>query len=382
MSYRTIILPFTVYGDLSRKLLYTASMWRAGVEHVLRLTKEMGMDMFRKPLRRFKTELYKEAYRFIPNKYYAESCCELVYEIGSAFLALEEFWRKSFGRKLPVAFEEIRLSDWIMFESRGDKYAKGNPNIRLLDIEHVAVKIFWNGSNDVAELRVGAPRSRRYREILEEVIELASQRKLAYNARVYIRDASEDVVRGEIQVAVPYDIYAKHYPKLFEEGYVPSHVLGFDVNFDRINAVLINRSTRIVYMERIDITPFVTQGRRWKDLRTFVALKLHNLFNYIAERYGAFIVAVEDPDVLGFLKLRWVVLGKRLSEDYNYKVARFSSSLADLVLDVAVKLGIRIARIDPRGTTHSEEHDEVMKRYGLDKHMASAYIVAKKAVKT
>ncbi len=56
------------------------------------------------------------------------------------------------------------------------------------------------------------------------------------------------------------------------------------------------------------------------------------------------------------------------------------SGLRDHAL--ATKLGIETARVDPRGTTHSEKHDEVMKRYGLDKHMASAYIVAKKAMKT
>jgi hypothetical protein len=35
--------------------------------------------------------------------------------------------------------------------------------------------------------------------------------------------------------------------------------------------------------------------------------------------------------------------------------------------------------VNPKGTTHSEEHAYVMKRYRLDRHMASAYLIALRA---
>jgi len=36
---------------------------------------------------------------------------------------------------------------------------------------------------------------------------------------------------------------------------------------------------------------------------------------------------------------------------------------------------------DPKGTTNSEEHSEAMKRHRLDRHTASAYMIAVKRLK-
>jgi len=377
MSYRTIILPFTAYGEEARLLIITASLWKAGVLRVLNLVKEQGEQVFQRSLSSFKAMYYKVAYEAIPDKYYAESCCELVYEIGKSLLRLREYFKTKLNVNLPVTIRDVELSDWVMFESRGDKCKKGNLNIRLLDLVHVKVKVFdHKGNKKTITLHVGAPKSRRFKLILEELIELAKNKQVAYNARVYIREASVDVVEGEVQVAVPYEIYVKYYPKLFSNDYVPEYVLGFDVNFDRVNAVLVSPKGKIKYMEKLDLTRFVTQGRYWKDARTVTIQWLHKLFNYVAQNYGAFVVAVEDPDILGLLKLRWVVLGRRLNPEYNYKVMRFSSSLTETIINVAEKLGVKTIRVDPRETTRSEEHDKIMHELGLDRHYASAYLIA------
>ena len=377
MSYRTIILPFTVYDKEASLLLCTAFLWRTGVAHVLNLVKKLREQELKTPLKKFKAKYYKEAHKIIPNKYYAESCCELVYEIRKSYLSLKEYWRKKLRRELPVKLEDIKLSDWIMFESRGDKYAKGNPNIRLLDMEHVRVKVFDMDRRDYfIELWVGKPKSRRYRYILEELIELANHTQVGYNARVYIRNTSEDVVKGEVQVAVPYNIYAKYYSKLFNKGYESKYVLGFDANYDRINAVLIDFSGKIKYMEKLDLTKYVTQGRKWKDAKMYTIQWLHKLLSYIALRYGEFRVAVENPEILGLLKLRWIILGRRISSDYNYRITRFTSSLTETILDTAQKLGIKTVTVNPKGTSSSNEHKYLMRKRGLDKHMTSAYLVA------
>ncbi|MEM0341338.1 MAG: hypothetical protein QW387_01175 [Desulfurococcus sp.] len=42
----------------------------------------------------------------------------------------------------------------------------------------------------------------------------------------------------------------------------------------------------------------------------------------------------------------------------------------------ALRQGLSVILVDPRGTTNSEEHSEVMRRYGLDRHTASAYLIA------
>lgn len=97
-------------------------------------------------------------------------------------------------------------------------------------------------------------------------------------------------------------------------------------------------------------------------------------------KYGEFIVSVEIPEILDLLKLRWTVIGRRLNPNYNFKVMRFTSTLAETIINVSEKLRIKTLRVYPRGTTSSEEHAIVMKRCGLDKHMASAYLVAVKGL--
>jgi len=34
--------------------------------------------------------------------------------------------------------------------------------------------------------------------------------------------------------------------------------------------------------------------------------------------------------------------------------------------------------VNPRGTTNSKEHDETMRKHGLDRHTTSAYLTAQK----
>ncbi|RLE61894.1 MAG: hypothetical protein DRJ38_10670, partial [Thermoprotei archaeon] len=41
---------------------------------------------------------------------------------------------------------------------------------------------------------------------------------------------------------------------------------------------------------------------------------------------------------------------------------------------------INVKYVNPRGTTSSREHGEVMKKYGLDRHTASAYLIALKGI--
>ena len=37
---------------------------------------------------------------------------------------------------------------------------------------------------------------------------------------------------------------------------------------------------------------------------------------------------------------------------------------------------IKVGYINPRWTTNSTEHDELLRKYGLDKHTVSAYLIA------
>jgi len=71
---------------------------------------------------------------------------------------------------------------------------------------------------------------------------------------------------------------------------------------------------------------------------------------------------------------------KRKHEHYNYWVSIFKPSLIYDIWQVADEWSIEHLSVDPKGTTHSKEHDNVMKKYGIDRHRASAYIIAKRTI--
>lgn len=61
----------------------------------------------------------------------------------------------------------------------------------------------------------------------------------------------------------------------------------------------------------------------------------------------------------------------------NRKITKFAKrQLIRYAVTMALKYGFKVLLVDPKGTTNSREHDEIMQRFGLDRHVASAYIIA------
>ena len=76
-----------------------------------------------------------------------------------------------------------------------------------------------------------------------------------------------------------------------------------------------------------------------------------------------FSTFVENPDVLSRLRLLWIGGEDRKHENYNYKVTVFRSSVIEIMAMKAPLHAINVKYVSLKGTTNSEEHDEVMKRY-------------------
>jgi hypothetical protein len=93
------------------------------------------------------------------------------------------------------------------------------------------------------------------------------------------------------------------------------------------------------------------------------------------------VLLLENPEVLGKLKLLWVRSNERRHENYNYRKAIFRSSVIEMIVLKVPHYSIEIKYIDPRGTTSSREHDEIMKKYRLDRYTAPAYLIALKRLK-
>jgi len=77
----------------------------------------------------------------------------------------------------------------------------------------------------------------------------------------------------------------------------------------------------------------------------------------------------------------WVRGGDRGHENYNHKVMTFRSSIIERIALKAPLYSIRAGYVNPMGTTNSTEHDELMKKYGLDRHTASAHLTALRGLK-
>ncbi len=61
----------------------------------------------------------------------------------------------------------------------------------------------------------------------------------------------------------------------------------------------------------------------------------------------------------------------------NRKITRFAKrELLRYGIVMAMKYGFKVLLVNPKGTTNSEEHSKIMRRYRLDRHTASAYIIA------
>ena len=100
-------------------------------------------------------------------------------------------------------------------------------------------------------------------------------------------------------------------------------------------------------------------------------MRVHEMLDY-AYHHGVRVLFLEDPEALGRLRMLWIRNGRRLHENYNYRVATFRGSIIEMIAMKAPLYSIEVKYVNLKGTTSSEEHDEVMRRYGLDGHTASA----------
>ena len=384
MNYKTVTLPTVIPNPYSRYAILTANLWRVGVVSVWKYMCENPIKVF-ESLRKFKAETYQLAYKYIPYKYYAEKCSEFVYEFSKSLLAIAKFnveesedpyeWYVS---KLPL----IEFDNWKMFESRGDKYQSyGNGGIKLVELGKARIKLFKSYNNYIdVEVKYKLPRSRKWVKVLDLLIEKVKNHETHYDARLYINGYRDGKVFAQIQVAIPTEIWNSVEPIITINPYPTDKSLGVDVNSDRINFMLINEDGKILDKYTL-----------WfKNLKNIHGYRRHDLIGYFGQklpkilreflRYGKFVTSIEDPEVIGFLKLKWVKVGDRKSNEYNFKISTFASWVIEFIEKICQKLGIYTIRVNPGGTTHSKEHEEVMKRLGLDRHMASAYLIAKRGL--
>jgi len=368
MSYRTINLPFLVKGDVANKVIFTAWMYREAVICGFERIRYLNYYPTRKEI---DEKCYDLAKLFTGCSYYADAVCRDIYEIVQSC------------KELNIKLTDVEFRNWLYFESRGDK-RKGNFGIRIIDEDKVIVKLLIDyGVTKDFELHVRRPKSRRFRYMLFETIQFAEQGLVNYNARVYINDYTPNIVKGVVQVSIPEEIWWKYSMRDYSTYSLSEveYVVGFDVNADNITWCLINLRGELIEKDVIDFSRLRSQGSNAKGCRGFIIQELHKLFNRLKVlEKKKILVSLEDIEVLTKLKLIWIKYGERKSKHWNYWVSIFKPKVVDDIKQVCKQHSIPYVEVDPRGTTHSKEHEKVMKEYKLNRHMTSAYLIAKKGL--
>ena len=361
MSYITITLPFNVNGREAGSLLSTAWLFKIASHRMLSLARQTPVlpatDIG------WKSVFRKAVYEIIPNRRYADGVIVLVRSIYESC------------RQLGVDFKNVEFSDWLMFQQAEMEYPVRNITLREGYVFHITT-IDYVGNIDRVVVKPTIPRG--YRLLLDKVLE----ERVGHTARVVIKDygirENRLWVHGEVQLTVPMDFYYRH---MIRYGQNNGRLFGgVDVNVDRINLVIVDEGGELRDVKTFWFREVTTRGYPRHRAWSVIGMRVHEMLDY-AYHHGVKTLFLEDPGVLGRLKLMWIRNGRRLHENYNYRVATFRSSVIGMITMKAPLYSIEVKYVNPKGTTSSEEHDEVMRKHGLDRHTASAYIIALKGLK-
>jgi len=361
MSYITLTLPFNANGLEAKRLLSTAWLFKIASHRMLSIAKQSPVlpvtDIG------WKNTFRRVIYEIVPNRRYTDGVIVLVRGIYESC------------RQLEVAFRDVELGDWLMFQQVEREYPVRNITLKQGYEFHITT-IDYNGEAERVIVKPTVPKS--YKLLLNRILD----EKQKHIARVVIKDygVRRDMlwVHGEIQLTIPIDFYYKYMTR-YRRNYGRLYG-GVDVNVDRVNLAIVDDEGKLRDKKTFWFREVVARGFPKKKARTIIGMKVHKMLRY-AYHHGVKVLFLENPSTLGKLKLLWIRNGKRLHGNYNWKVSIFRSSVIEMIVMKAPLYSMKVGYVDPRGTTNSREHDEIMRRCRLDKHTTSAYLIALKGLK-
>jgi predicted transposase len=311
---------------ISRIAYYYSKAVKAGINLALR-----GVSL---------NDAVKELYSIIPYAFYAETAYKQA-------LALVE----NNGNKV-----EVRKR-WIA--CRGSKADNGNRGIKFHVLEdHVLIKVKdpW-GSWIYGKAYFG----KEYLPLLKELEDLASKREEGYGAVISFKE------KPMLHLQIPLWLYLKHFSSPKPNGY--GLIAGFDLNSDRLNVVVINKDGKVITIKTFWYSEVARPGFPKGKAKALRLNALSEALNFLS-RIGVDYVVFED---LFLVKKRKFTR----SNSGNRKISKFAKKQM-LIHGVikSLRLGFNVILVNPKGTTKSEEHDRLMREKGLDKHTASAYLIA------
>jgi hypothetical protein len=236
--------------------------------------------------------------------------------------------------------------------------------------------IRFNGLIGRVVIKPTIPRS--YKELLDVIL----TERIKYVGKVLIDGvgarSSQLWLHGEVQVTVPMDVYYEHMVR--HRRNTGRLFGGVDVNSDRFNLAIIDEDGELIDNKTFWFSETSRKGFPKHKAWSIIGMRIHETLNY-AYHHGVKVLFLENPEILGRLRLMWIRSGDRRHENHNHKVSTFRSTITEKIALKAPLYSIRVSYVNPRGTTNSTKHDETMRKHRLDKHTAPAYLTALKELK-
>ena len=352
----TVRARFTVKGSEANWLLLTMARFKAGTQKALDVAKQGGT--------RF-TDLVRASMSVIGNNRYARGSAKIVQGIIKSIKALQKLGEN-------ISLNDVELGDWWMIQSigaRNDASEKGNRNIRLVGGNTVEVLVFDGTSwrRIKAEYRA----STRYNMILNEVAKLGMENKLGYLARIILLNYSHHRAYCELQVTIPWSLYVSHLPvKICVHG---DNICGIDVNLDRINLAIVSKQGILLDTYTVRFPELKMQGLSRERRISTMMKAIHKALNY-AVSHGCSLIVLENVKTLGYLRWAWIKRGDRRNSTWNRRVSLFTIEIAERISWHASQYGLKTYYANPSHTSKLAEL--IAKDMGLDRHTASAYVLA------
>ncbi|NPA70898.1 MAG: transposase [Crenarchaeota archaeon] len=363
----TISLEFHTDDEEARAVLTTAWFSKLVAHRALRLVKENEVlaDLSEY---KFLKVMRSKCYDILPNRRYVDGMLKLIYSTLKS------------ARALRVDIEKVELKQWLLFQSDGERgYARGNMNIRLINTHHVRVlTLDYDRKTRYVELKLAIPKG--WRKLVEVLVEKATKGLIGYPARIIVKDYGIGKrglhIHGELQIMIPYSLYLevmRRYDK--PRG---NNVAGVDVNVDRLDAVVIDIYGNLLSYKTFWLKNSTFMGVRRKRSWSLIGEQIHALLKWLYSQ-GVSVIGLENPEIIGYLRYYWIRNGERKGRKWNWKVSMFRNSIIEKITWKAPLYSMKTIYVNPRNT--SKEGEKIGKRLGLDRHLGSAYIIAKRALK-
>ena len=371
MNYITLTLPFNAFGDDARRLMATARLFKLVTLKVFDAFLRDGKP----PLSQF--SMYKRyrkiGYDILPNRRYVDGAIDLVYGVIESVNELSRLY-KELGLNEEIKLEDLEFSNWLLFQCEGESKHM-NINIKIQEDLSFRVLMFdFEGSKSYVIVKPTI--YKRWKRILQNLWFYMEP----YYGRIVLKQFGNRkgilFTHGEVQVSVGYDFYLEVMRRYDQPK--GKNVAGVDVNLDRINLAIVNSEGELRDCKTFWFRDVKSRNMPRRKVWSLIGERVYELIKY-AYHHGVSRIYLEDLSVLGKLKLLWLKNGRRLNENYNYAVQSFRSRVIEMIKMKAPLYGMKTSYVNPTNT--SKIGEKLMKKLGVDRHTASAYIIALKGLK-